>query len=110
MRGLKPGEIALLKEAFGDRLAYGGIRLRLGHGGNPAAAAAFRNGNTAITLRRSIYFRTHYSDDFAQSDVASQSLFLHEMTHIWQYATLGVPGFLARYARDLIACGFNARA
>ena len=110
MRGLKAGEIALLQEAFGDRLAYEGVRLRLGHGGNPAAVAAFRNGNTAITLRRSIYFRTHYSDDFAQADVAAQSLFLHEITHIWQYATLGVPRFLARYARDLVACRFNAPA
>lgn len=110
MRGLKASEIALLREAFGDRLAYDGVRLRLGHSGNPAAVAAFRNGNTAITLRRSIYFRTHYSDDFAEADVAAQSLFHHEMTHIWQYAALGVPRFLARYARDLAACRFNARA
>ena len=65
MRRLKAGEIALLREAFGDRLAYDGVRLRLGHGGNPAAMAAFRNGNTAITLRRTLYFRIHYSDDFA---------------------------------------------
>lgn len=110
MRRLKPGEIGLLREAFGDRLAYESVRLRLGHGGNPAAMAAFRNGNTAITLRRSLYFRIHYSDDFAQADVAAQSLFLHEMTHVWQYAVLGVPRFLARYARDLAACRFNARA
>jgi Domain of unknown function (DUF4157) len=110
MRGLKAGEIALLRDAFGDRLDYRGVRLRLGHGGNPAAMAAFRNGNTAITLRRSIYFRIHYSDDFSQADVPAQSLFHHEMTHIWQYAALGVPRFLARYARDLVACRFNARA
>lgn len=32
------------------------------------------------------------------------------MTHVWQYAKLGVPRFLARYARDLAACRFNARA
>ncbi len=32
------------------------------------------------------------------------------MTHIWQYATLGAPRFLARYARELAACRFNARA
>ena len=110
MRRLKADEIALLREAFGDRLAYEGVRLRLGHGNNPAAMAAFRNGNTAITLRRSLYFRTHYSDDFSQADVASQSLFHHEMTHVWQYAALGVPRFLALYARDLAACRFNARA
>jgi len=110
VRRLKSGEIGLLREAFGDRLAYEGVRLRLGHGGNPAAIAAFRSGNTAITLRRSIYFRTHYSDDFSQANVAAQSLFHHEMVHIWQYEKLGVPRFLARYARDLAACRLNAPA
>ncbi len=110
MRGLKASEIALLREAFGDRLAYEGVRLRLGHGGNPAAMAAFRNGNTAITLRRSLYFRTHYSDDFADAGVHAQALFHHEMTHVWQYAKLGVPRFLARYAGDLAACRFSPSA
>lgn len=110
MRRLTAGEIELLREAFGERIPYDGVRLRLGAGGNPAAIAAFRNGNTAITLRRSLYFRTHYSDDFSKAGVHAQSLFHHEMTHIWQYAKLGVPGFLARYARDLAACRFNARA
>jgi hypothetical protein len=110
MRRLKAGEIALLQEAFGDRIDYAGVRLRSGAGRNPAALTAFRNGNTAITLRRNIYFRTHYSDDYAQAGVLAQSLFHHEMTHVWQYARLGVPRFLARYARDLAACRFNARA
>jgi hypothetical protein len=110
MRRLEAGEIELLRDAWGDRIDLDSVRLRLGHGFNPAALAAFRNGNTAITLRRSIYFRTDYSDDFAAAGVAAQSLFLHEMTHVWQYATLGVPRFLARYARELAACRFNARA
>lgn len=110
MRGLKTGEIELLEKAFGDRIDYARVRLRSGAGGNPAAMAAFRNGNTAITLRRSIYFGSHYSDDFSKADARAQSLFHHEMTHIWQYAALGVPLFLARYARDLAACRFSARA
>jgi hypothetical protein len=110
MRRLKAGEIELLEEAFGDRIDYAWVRLRSGAGGNPAAFAAFRNGNTAITLRRSLYFGTHYSDDFSKADVRAQALFHHEMTHIWQYAALGVPRFLARYARDLAACRFSARA
>jgi hypothetical protein len=110
MRGLTAGEIGLLEEAFGERLPYRRVRLRRGHGGNPAAIAAFRNGNTAITVRRTVYFRLHYSDDFSHSDVAAQSLFHHEMAHVWQYAVLGVPRFLARYARDFAACRFRARA
>lgn len=110
MRKLTAGEIALLEEAFGDRIDYEKVRLRLGAGRNTAAIAAFRNGNTAITLRWSIYFRTFYNDDFSEADVFAQSLFHHEMTHVWQYAMLGAPRFLARYARELAACRFNARA
>jgi hypothetical protein len=110
MRRLTAGEIAMLEEAFGDRIDYEKVRLRLGAGRNATAIAAFRNGNAAITLRQSLYFRTHYSDDFAEADVRAQSLLHHEMTHVWQYAKLGVPRFLARYARDLAACRFNARA
>jgi hypothetical protein len=109
-RTLKAAEIDLLKAAFGERIPYGAVRLRHGHGGNPAAVAAFRNGNTAITLRRTIYFRIHYSDDYSAGNVAAQSLFHHEMTHVWQYSKLGVPRFLARYARDLAACRFSPSA
>jgi hypothetical protein len=110
LRSLTQGEIVLLRRAFGDRLRYEQVRLRLGHGGNPAALAAFRSGNTAITLRRRIYFRTGYSEDFAAAGAASRSLLHHEMIHVWQYAQLGVAGFLARYARDLVACGFRPSA
>ena len=110
LRALRQSEIELLKPAFGGRLPYEAIRVRLGHGGNPAAMAAFRNGNTAITLRRRVYFRTHYSDDFAGADVLAKSLFHHEMVHIWQYARRGVSGFLARYTRDLVASGFSPSA
>ncbi|MEA3011210.1 MAG: hypothetical protein QOJ91_2902 [Sphingomonadales bacterium] len=110
MRGLTPGEIALLREAFGDRMDYGKIRLRSGAGRNAAAIAAFRKGNVAITLGRSVYFRTQYSDDFAEAEVFAQSLFHHEIVHVWQYATLGKARFLARYARELAACRFNALA
>jgi hypothetical protein len=110
LRELTPGEIALLKEAFGVSIDYERVRLRSGAGRNAAALAAFRKGNVAITLSRSLYFRAHYSDDFSEAGVFAQSLFHHEMTHVWQYARLGVPRFLARYARELAACRFNARA
>jgi hypothetical protein len=110
LRKLSSGEIELLTPAFGSRVPYEAVTLRLGHGGNPAAMAAFRNGNTAITLRRRIYFRTDYSDDFSTAPALARSLLHHEMVHVWQYATRGVAGFLIRYARDLAACRFSPSA
>jgi hypothetical protein len=110
MRRLRSSEVELLEQAFGRRIDYDRVRLREGAGLNPAAMTAFANGNSAITLRRSLYFRTHYSDDFTQAGVAAQALLHHELTHVWQFAALGVARFLARYAGDLAACRFSPGA
>ena len=100
-RGLRAEEVAFLRPAFGDRLPYADVRLVDGAGGNPVAMAAFRNGNTAITLRRTVYFGPgKYSEDYARAGPHEQGLLAHEMTHVWQYAQLGVVRFLARYARE----------
>jgi hypothetical protein len=102
------GELALAKETFGANLPYAQLRLIDGANGNPAAMAAFKNGNTAITLRRSIYFGPHYRPDFSAAEPHARGLFLHEMTHVWQYARLGVVRFGVRYARDMVSCRFKA--
>ena len=107
-RTLTEGEKALAREAFGESIPYEDVRFFNGANGNPAAMAAFRNGNTAITLRRSIYYRTdRYEADFSAAAVDRKGLLIHELTHVWQYKKRGVPSFLARYARDLAACGFK---
>jgi hypothetical protein len=109
MRGLTAGEIALAETVFPDPLPYGRIGLSDGAGRNPVAALAFRTGNIGITLRNSIYFASRYSADFAAAGTAAQELFLHELTHFWQYAKLGVPRFLARYGLNLASVGFRPR-
>jgi hypothetical protein len=110
LRPLTAGEVALLDDAFQGRIDSRRVRLVDGHDDNPLPRAAFRNGNTAITLRKTIYFGRHYRTDFAGADPHAVGLFLHEMTHVWQYARLGLARFYMRYARDLIACRFSARA
>lgn len=97
-RHLTEGEIALAREAFGDRLAYTKIRFIDGAAGNPVAKAAFRNGNTAITLRRTIHFSPErFLPDFSAAKPAAKGLFTHELTHVWQYDRLGTAWFLAKY-------------
>ena len=110
MRVLTPGEIDLARQALGERVDYSRIRLCYGAGRNPVAALAFRNGNPAITLRRTIYYGKHLEQDYSQASPSLQSLFVHEMMHVWQYAELGLPRFLLRYGRDLAACRFRAAA
>jgi hypothetical protein len=110
LRPLTAGEVALLDEVFQGRIDPAMVRLVDGHDDNPLPRAAFRNGNTAITLRNTVYFGRHYRPDFSQAEPCSQALFLHEMTHVWQYARLGLVRFGLKYARDLAACRFSARA
>jgi hypothetical protein len=110
LRPLTACEIGLLDEAFGGGIDCRRLRLVDGHDDNPLPRAAFRNGNTAITLRKTIYFGRHYRPDFAEADPHALGLFLHEMTHVWQYARLGLARFGLRYARDLVGCRFRARA
>lgn len=108
-RGLTEGEIALAREAFGDRLAYGQIRFVDGAAGNPVAKAAFRNGNTAITLRRAIHFNpAYFLDDFSTAKPAARGLFTHELTHVWQYDRLGTAWFLGKYGVQFCRAGFKA--
>ena len=109
-RPLTAGEISLCRSVFPDPLPYGEIRLIDGPRANDFAEVAFRNRNTAITLRRTIYFGTRWCGDYSCADDEGRRLFLHEMTHVWQWQRLGVVGFLARYARDFLACRGNAHA
>ena len=110
LRPLTAGEIALVDEAFPGRIDAAGVRLVDGHDDNPLPRAAFRNGNGAITLRKTVYFGCRYRPDFAEAEPRALGLFLHEMTHVWQYARLGLARFFLSYARDLAACRFSARA
>ncbi|PSJ40396.1 eCIS core domain-containing protein [Allosphingosinicella deserti] len=110
MRSLTPGEIALCRGVFPDALPYEDVRLCDGPAVNDLAERAFHNRNTAITLRRTIYFRVRYCRDFAHAGDEARRLFLHEMTHVWQWRTLGVPRFLLRYGRELAGCRLDAAA
>ncbi|HEX8578430.1 MAG TPA: DUF4157 domain-containing protein [Allosphingosinicella sp.] len=110
VRPLTAGEVDLCRGIFPDALPYDDVRLVDGPAVNDLAEAAFRNLNTAITLRRTLYFRVHFQDDFAAAGRDARRLFVHEMTHVWQWKRLGVIRFLLRYARDLLSCRGKATA
>jgi hypothetical protein len=107
VRPLSEGEVALLRPVFGGRIDYGRVRLNDGYGLNHIAAAALSSpAADAVTLGRTIYFGRLLSDDFAAAPLAGQGLLAHEMTHVMQWAELGIPRFAARYLRELLAVGF----
>ena len=110
MRGLTDGEIGLCRRVFPEPLPYREVRLCDGPAVNDAAERAFLNGNTAITLRRTIYLKMLYCRDFSAPEVGASArrLLVHEMTHVWQWQKLGVLRFLLRYAGDFLSCRGNA--
>ena len=110
MRGLTLAERVFADTAFaGKDMGYDEVRLCNGAGGNPAAMMAFANGNPAITLNRTIYFKGRFRDDFSTGDLRDRMLLIHELTHIWQYRAIGFVSFMARYAVELTKCGFDAK-
>ncbi len=108
-RSLTLGEIALGREAFGEQVPLERVTFVEGAARNPIARAAFRNGNSAITLRRTIYFGpAYYQPDFSAGKSAAKGLLIHELAHVWQYERMGTGWFFARYAREFAAVGFKA--
>lgn len=99
-RKLTAGEIALAREAFGDKIDYDKVRLSDGPGTNPMAHMAFAKGNPAITIGNTVYFKKDFCPDFSVPGQNGTS-FMHEMAHVWQYRTLGLAAFAVRYAADL---------
>lgn len=111
-RTLTAGERALVLDTFPAEIEaiLGEVRLSDGAGKNPIPAIAFMGGaNHALTLGRTIYFGKHYAEDFAAAGDAGKGLLLHEMTHVLQYKRLGIPRFLARYAREVLSVRFKPR-
>ena len=108
-RGLTKGELELARGAFGNALPFERVQFVDGAAGNPVAKAAFRNGNSAITLRRRIHFNpAYYLADFSAGKPAARGLCAHELTHVWQYERLGTAWFFALYAREFARAGFKA--
>lgn len=82
-RRLTAGEIALAKTVFGDSVDYGAVWLhdrRILPPGLQDKHQAVANGNH-ISFPRSAYA----SDFGTETDAKKQSVFIHEMTHVWQH-------------------------
>ncbi|PCD02026.1 hypothetical protein COC42_11105 [Sphingomonas spermidinifaciens] len=107
-RELTPAEQAFVEQAFGDRIDLSEVRFVDGPGNSPIARAAFANGNPAITVGDTVYFKPgHFSTDFTAS-AEDRKLLNHELTHVLQYETLGYGSFTARYAREFAEAGGDA--
>lgn len=95
-RALTEGEIAMARQVFGDSIDYKKVTL---HNHVYPLTLGLQGAYTTIAPNGGIYFgRKQYREDFSSGDLRSQHLFIHEMTHVWQYQ-LGYPVFWTRVPR-----------
>lgn len=81
-RPLTAGEAALAYSLFGNAIDYARPRIL------QRKWAFFQPRDTVMAPLGHIHFHPHsphYCDDFSQSSLSDQGLFLHEMTHVWQH-------------------------
>ena len=90
-RRLTPGERALARAVFADALPLEGVRI---------APTPFR---TAVTLGSVILMPADAPRDFAAAPLALQAWLVHELTHVWQFAT--APARTLRSWAGVVASG-----
>ena len=85
-RPLTPGEVTLARSIFGDAIDYSTVMLVR------RKWWPFQPRNVAMAPTGNIHFHPQsdlWSEDFAAEPLHRQSLFIHEMTHVWQTQTRG---------------------
>ena len=79
MRSLTPDEIALFPPGFTSQIDMSRVRL-IGRTHNPFAIGK-------IVARGYDLYWKDYPDDFAQQSLRMRALLMHELCHVWQYAS-----------------------
>jgi len=82
-RRLTAGEIALAKTVFGDSINYDAVRLH----NRRLLPFGIQEKHQAMAYRSHTSFpRSAYSSDFSkETDPVKQSVFIHELVHVWQH-------------------------
>lgn len=81
-RALTAAERGLAESVFGEAIDYERVRIC------NDKWAFFQPRQTVMAPRGHIHFHpagTLYCPDFCAAEVSDQGLFIHEMTHVWQY-------------------------
>ena len=83
-RPLTVGEIDLARSIFGDAIDYRRVAI------HERKWAFFQPRDTVMAPDGAIWFHPDgglHRSDFAHAPIDAQGLFIHEMTHIWQWQT-----------------------
>lgn len=79
-RKLTDGEINLAKSVFGDAIDYDAVRVQ------NRKFFFLQSKHTSMAPDGHIYMAASLrADDYSREDPVTQSIFIHEMAHVWQY-------------------------
>lgn len=78
-RPLTAGEIRLAQTVFGNSIDYTTVKV------SDSPYVFFQPANAAMAPNGNLYMHNCYRADYAQTDSYTRSLFIHEMTHVWQF-------------------------
>ena len=82
-RTLTHGEIMMSQKIFGNSIEYGKVLI---YDKEYGLLLGFQPDNVAVTPNGNMYFpKPLYATDFSVQDDQMKHLFIHEMTHVWQY-------------------------
>ena len=85
-RRLTDGEVALARSVFGDAIDYARVRVY------NRKWAFFQPQHVVMAPMGHLHFHPRggiFCDDFCNTSLARQGLFIHEMVHVWQAQTRG---------------------
>lgn len=100
-RFLTPDEIRLAAAIFGNRIDYAAVRIF----NSPGGILGHITSSTALRNDIRIHDPSRYAPDLSQASPDLRGLFLHEMTHVWQYQS--GRNFARELASDLVRHGFD---
>lgn len=81
LRLMTQGELKMAKEIFRDTIIYSKVWIHKGS----YFYFGLQNKNTSMAPNGEMYFRNYYSQDFSKAIISTQHIFIHELSHVWQY-------------------------
>lgn len=75
------GEIQMAKEIFRDTIRYPKVWIHKGS----YLPFGLQSMGTSMSPNGEMYFRKEYSTDFSQANTRKKHVFIHELSHVWQY-------------------------
>jgi hypothetical protein len=77
-RSLTPGEISIAESIFGSSIDYSKVLVH-------NFGLIIEKENIAKTTLSQMYMGTLYREDYSKEPLDAQEVFIHEMTHVWQF-------------------------